>query len=654
MNIITSKRFIAIIAAAFGLSVMFESCGGDENSMTNKQVAELQQRLDSTMLLYENVKSQNADFDKQMASRDSAITAQAAEIQRLLDEAKSKKQTRQSVAPAATDSKQAERQQKEIRDKENTIRQLQKQIDEQTRQIKELQKNDVKKDNSAEYQKQIAKLQQQIASQEKQIADLNSETKKLKAEASSSKSDAADCNKMQQSYESQVAGLNGEIKDYKKQIAELNLQIKGLKSDVASLKSSSQASDTKTAEELAEARAELTKMTRQLNECRKQNTQYQNDVKDAQAGLATAQSELAKCQSDLDAQVAQVKSLQGSAGESGKTEQQLRAELASLTQKEAACKTRCDELDRSQKALIQQCETDKNTLRSNISSLQQQVSNMQQQIDKLTAENSQLKANKGGQTTENESFDEDSYKRTVADLMNRLEAQNAQIESLQADLRQKNAELAAAKSNTGSTGTKATKGNINQKLADLQAMCDGYVAEIERLRAENAQLKSENAELKEKVASSSSLISENERLQQKVKLASVLVTSDIRVTPGKSLKTGNVVKPTTKADQTKFIRIDCNLLDNNVVDPGSITIYARITNAFDRVVCNGNIENYSFEMGGVQMQYTTKQDIEFTGYGRNLTMLWRRADATDLQPGLYWVKLYANGYEIGKASFKLE
>ena len=54
------------------------------------------------------------------------------------------------------------------------------------------------------------------------------------------------------------------------------------------------------------------------------------------------------------------------------------------------------------------------------------------------------------------------------------------------------------------------------------------------------------------------------------------------------------------------------------------------------------------------MQYTTKQDIEFTGSGRTLTMLWKRGDAVELTPGLYWVKLYANGYEIGKVSFKLD
>jgi len=266
----------------------------------------------------------------------------------------------------------------------------------------------------------------------------------------------------------------------------------------------------------------------------------------------------------------------------------------------------------------------------------------------LTNENNRLTVDvqKAAQKTASEG---DSEAQLIADLSTQLDAQKAEIASLQKQLEQKNKELAAAKAAKNST---PTKGAVNQKLAELQALCDSYAAEIERLRAENEQLRNENSELRDKVSSSADLIAENERLQQKVNLASVLVTSDLVAIPGKSVK-GNVVKPATKASQTVAVRIDCRILDNNVVDPGSITIYARISNAANRVLCNGAADLFSFDLNGVQMQYTTKQDIEFTGYGRNLTMLWKKSDAVEITPGLYWVTLYANGYEIGKTSFKL-
>jgi len=319
-----------------------------------------------------------------------------------------------------------------------------------------------------------------------------------------------------------------------------------------------------------------------------------------------------------------------------------------MIEKEAACRARNEELTLAQNNLVKECENDKQALQATISDLQQQVLSFQTRVDQLTSQNEALAKSAGNKQSD---ADAAAASSLIAELSARVESQQKQIAQLQADLQQKEAELAASKS---SNNAKPTKGAVDQKLAELQALCDSYVAEIERLRAENQQLKNENAELKDKISSSASLFAENERLQQKVKMASVLVTTDLKATPGKSLKVGNVVKPTTKASQTKCIRLDCRILDNNVVDPGSMTIYARISDAADRAIYNGTAENFSFNLNGVTMQYTTKQDIEFTGQGRSLTMIWKKNDNVELAPGLYWVKLYANDYEIGKASFKLD
>lgn len=578
MKISTSKKIVAFLFTALCSAVIFQSCGGNDSNVSEAQLDELQKQLDATMQMYQDAKSKNGNMDKQLASKDSAINAQAAEIQRLINQLNNaKKQASTSKNSDVKDnSGRIDQLQKEIREKENKIKQLQKELDEQSAELKKLQKNNNLKqvDNSAEYKKQIADLQVRIADQEKQISTLTAEVKNLKEKELSGN------DQMKKDYESQIASEKSKNSSLQSQITELESQMKTLKAEISVLqKDSSKSSD--------------------------------------------------------DASAAEIKSL--------------RSEIATLSKKEASCRSQYEELVKNNQNMAQKCQNDKQTLQATITDLRQQLQQLQQRVDKLTFENEALsKSTKNGQ---NES---ETSAKTIADLNAQVESQRKQIEQLQNDLKQKDKELAAAKKASEGTGNNSKQlATVNQKLAELQTLCEGYVAEIERLKAENEQLKGENAKLKDKISSSADLIAENERLQQKVKLASVLVTSDVIATPGKSVKIGNVVKPTTKASQTKVVRIDCRLMDNNVIDPGSLTIYARISDASNRVICNGNPENYIFDMNGTQMQYTVKQDIEFTGYGRNLTLLWKKNDSIELAPGLYWVKLYCGGYEIGKVSFKL-
>ena len=121
MNLHTLKHSIVVVCAMVAGLLTVTSCGQDANEVSEKETAELQKQLDSTMQLYQAVKSQNADFDRQLASRDSAINAQASEIQRLINQL-NRKQNQPAATASAVDQKQVERQQKEIREKESTSR----------------------------------------------------------------------------------------------------------------------------------------------------------------------------------------------------------------------------------------------------------------------------------------------------------------------------------------------------------------------------------------------------------------------------------------------------------------------------------------------------------------------------------------------------
>lgn len=647
INILKSLKTLCI--PAVGVFLMLQSCGGNDSK--NDEVAVLQRKLDSTMYVYQDLKSKTGDFDKQMADRDSAINAQADEIQRLINQL-----NKNGSAPSSSqvDNSKLERQQQEIREKEKSIKQLRTKVAEQEKQIDDLRKANAGGSNNADnqkYVKQVEDLRAQMAKDAKQIKELKAQIDQLEREASkagSSSEALANCERLRKDCEAQSKEMRSEAARYRSEIADLRNTIKSLKSELAALSASNGDQSKANDAEIAKIREELRLATIQLNECRKLNSTYQNDASDAQKELAAANNELKKCQSELEAQKAQVKNLQSAQGEGSKTEQQLRSELAEMVQKEAACRNKYDQLAKSTLEMAQKCEDDRTSLQASVTDLRQQVLLLQSRVEQLSTENDNLvKTIQSGGNNNNSNAEAD---KTIADLRAQVESQKAQIAQLQNDLDQKNKELNESKK----SGGEKPSGKVNQKLEELQALCESYRAELEALRAENEQLKAENNELKDKVASSANLFAENERLQQKVKLASVLVTSDIKVTPGKDVKVGNVVKPASKAGQVKVIRLDCKLLDNNVIDPGSISIYCRITTANNRVVCNGSPEDFSFDMGGVPMQYTMKQDIEFTGYGRNLVMIWRKGNSVELQPGLYWATLYANGYEIGKASFKLD
>ena len=110
-----------------------------------------------------------------------------------------------------------------------------------------------------------------------------------------------------------------------------------------------------------------------------------------------------------------------------------------------------------------------------------------------------------GQRMDSEKTSNAEYAAQVAVLQDQVANQQTEINRLREELAKQTAaaQEAAKKSNTAATQTKTdvakTKGSINKKLAQLQAQCDEYYEELERLRAENIILKNENDSLRSQV-----------------------------------------------------------------------------------------------------------------------------------------------------------
>ncbi len=282
---------------------------------------------------------------------------------------------------------------------------------------------------------------------------------------------------------------------------------------------------------------------------------------------------------------------------------------------------------------------------------------------RLTCTNDSLVAHVAylmGQRAENENATNAEYAAQVAALQNQVANQQNEINRLREELAKQAAIAEASQKSQAPAETKTdiakTKGSINKKLAQLQAQCDEYYEELERLRAENIILKNENDSLRSEVVSMKKNVEnvavENAKMAAKVSRASVLSTSELNVTPLKRLSNGTG-KPTSRASATHAFRIEGYLMGNSVVEPGTITLYAVITSPSNVVLHNGTVEQ-KFDANGVRTTYTMVQAYEFTGQTRPFDMSWSCDDQMELESGVYRLSLYANGNLIGVTEFKLK
>lgn len=379
--------------------------------------------------------------------------------------------------------------------------------------------------------------------------------------------------------------------------------------------------------------------------------ELESTIRDLRAQLAekSHEQELAAANQQSDRYEAQIQSLNN--------------QIANLNRKLSEKQAQLDAME--QQSNEKGLERNVKGLEKNIEGLEKQVEGLTQQIASLTQ-----------QVTETEQR-EAAAARTIAQLQSQVATQQNEIAQLRNTLAAKERELDEAQAAVAAANNAATNAansaataaanasnsqasiiaELNQRLAELKNLCDSYAAEIERLRAENAQLRqeneglrTENAGLRADLNNAPKSSQEIDRLNQKIELASVLVVNNMMAVPGKAMATATLVKPATKAKQTQVVHITGQILRNNVIDPGMKSLYCRITTANNRVVAP--TESFT-TADGTDMQATMKQEIEFTGMARPVNMVWKKAMDLELQPGLYWVTLYCNGYEIGKTSFRL-
>ncbi len=188
---------------------------------------------------------------------------------------------------------------------------------------------------------------------------------------------------------------------------------------------------------------------------------------------------------------------------------------------------------------------------------------------------------------------------------------------------------------------------LQNQITTLRGLLRHYIAQVDSLGKENAELKTENAEIRNQNQALSSRVQEvsrkNETLSERMTLAEKLNVTGVTLTPLR--KNGKTEKNVTKAVQ---LMVTFTIPQNNSTPVGSKTIYLRIINPEGTLL--GDAGTFSFEGGNVAC--TAKKTIEYSGDELSgVTIYWDVN--TTLTPGDYTVELFADNYRLTSRHFTL-
>lgn len=188
---------------------------------------------------------------------------------------------------------------------------------------------------------------------------------------------------------------------------------------------------------------------------------------------------------------------------------------------------------------------------------------------------------------------------------------------------------------------------LQQRFDDLKKTTEFYLQEIQRLQAENKQLKYENTQLSVELDQTNT---ENKDLKGKVDVASKLRVNAMTLT-GLSVTNGGKEKETDKAKKTERLRITFNIDENPLAQTGSHTVYIRIINPEGYVLADAgqSVKKFTNEKGE-ETPYSKSVTVNYDGGKISKTISW---DQDAFSAGSYKIEVYIDGYFAGTDKLNL-
>ncbi|MDN3670148.1 hypothetical protein QWY93_12510 [Echinicola jeungdonensis] len=208
--------------------------------------------------------------------------------------------------------------------------------------------------------------------------------------------------------------------------------------------------------------------------------------------------------------------------------------------------------------------------------------------------------------------------------------------------------------NTDRNRSAAEIAQLNKKIDSFSNVLAEKDLEIVRLKQVNEQLFTENQDLKtSKAEIEDSIVQLNlkqEQLKEKVNMAQRLHAENITIAAVNSR--GREREGSFKNRHLEKLKISFNLTENKVADPGTKDIFVQVVAPNNQVIFDIAKGSGTFNIDGREEFFTAKQDILFDNSSQKLIYLYEKG--TEYTEGIYEVRIYADGFQIGNKDFEIK
>ncbi len=246
----------------------------------------------------------------------------------------------------------------------------------------------------------------------------------------------------------------------------------------------------------------------------------------------------------------------------------------------------------------------------------------------------------------------------------RLDSLMVENENLNENLSTTNTEIAKMKMEIGKilSNKNATASDLSRArkmIKELNGKIEGLSEEVDRLKGENSDLVQTNSKITEEKQQVEQNLATTTEEKENVKkelsntkdVASTMRASNINIV-ALNLKNSGKEKETTKARRADKLRINFNIDDNRIAQPGPKDLFVVITNPAGNVITYSNDDEF-VKRDGSSQPFTSKVSVNFEG-GKSMPVSFDWKNDKDFSEGNYKIEIYNNGFKIGESTRSLK